>query len=106
MSESLYRIDLLGTVITIRTEEELSYIKQLEESLAEVIKQVKEELNLDNPLSLAIMAGIYLTNENFRLKRQAPTSTLTALENKVNFEDGAERAFSQIDKLLDQTLMR
>jgi cell division protein ZapA (FtsZ GTPase activity inhibitor) len=106
MKESLYRIDLLGTVITIRTKEDIAYIQQLESKLTEIIKQVKSDLNLEDSLSVAIMSGIYLADENFKLKRQAPVATLSSLDgNKDSFENNsATYTLTQIEKLLDKTL--
>jgi cell division protein ZapA (FtsZ GTPase activity inhibitor) len=108
MNESLCKINLLGTVITVRTEEDLHYIKQLEHRLSETIEQVKNDLTLGEPLSIAIMAGIYLADENFRLKRQAPTISLNQSlpQNVFNLqsEEQKEDALSRIGQLLDQTL--
>jgi cell division protein ZapA (FtsZ GTPase activity inhibitor) len=105
MAENLCKIELLGTTITVRTEEDLHYIKQLERSVAETISQVRTDLSLGDPMSMAIMAAIYLADENFRLKRQAPVSNLQNYPASFNGKE-QEIALMDINSLLDRVLKK
>lgn len=100
MGESLYTIELLGASIIIRTEEDLHYIKQLETRYKKAIEEVKTELGLGDALSVAIMAGLFLANENFKLKGQAPQNGKTMPEDPEKAAAVLLDTASLLDKIL------
>ncbi len=97
MSGGLYTINILGTSVTVCTEEDLSYIKHLEAKLQDTVSEVRTELGLGDPLSLAIMAGIFLADANSRLEER-----LSFLKEIDRMD--TDKTFLQINGLLDRTL--
>jgi cell division protein ZapA (FtsZ GTPase activity inhibitor) len=97
MSSGLYTIKILGTSVTVRTEEDLGYIKHLETMLQETISEVRAELGLGDSLSLAIMAGIFLADANNKLEDR-----LSFLKEIDRLD--TDKALIQINGLLDRTL--
>ena len=113
MTENRYTIELLGASISIRTEEDLLYIKKLVKSVEAVTQDVKSSLGLRDPLSVAIMAAVFLADENLRLKtRNFDSSSMaqfTIHKTQTEEEYSAERAsdaLAHIEDMLDRTLRR
>ncbi|MGL4524065.1 MAG: cell division protein ZapA [Spirochaetia bacterium] len=115
MRENRYTIELLGASISIRTEEDLIYIKKLVQNVESTIQDIKISLGLRDPLSVAIMAAVFLSDENMRLKNRqydanVPGPSFSVSEPQIVPEydeyDKASDVLSQLGDLLDRTLRR
>lgn len=114
MTENRYTIELLGASISIRTEEDLLYIKKLVKNVEAVTQDVKSSLGLRDPLSVAIMAAVFLADENLRLKNRnfdpGAMAQFTIQKKQHSQEElSAERAsdaLAHIEDMLDRTLRR
>lgn len=63
MAFSLYTITVLGVSLTVKTSENVQYLKKLESLLDTAILDVQESLSVRDPLSVAIMAGFFLSDQ-------------------------------------------
>lgn len=63
MAFSLYTITALGVSLTVKTSENVQYLKKLESLLDTAILDVQESLSVRDPLSVAIMAGFFLSDQ-------------------------------------------
>lgn len=112
MTENRYTIELLGTSISIRTEEDLIYIKKLVQSVEDTTQDIKASLGLRDPLSVAIMAAVFLADENLRLKsrtsEQGPVPQFSIRKSEIDsdYSDRASDVLAHIEDMLDRTLRR
>ena len=60
MAKSDLRIDILGTVITISTDEEPDYLKTLLDKFRQTVENVQRVSGLKDPLKTAILTGFLL----------------------------------------------
>jgi cell division protein ZapA (FtsZ GTPase activity inhibitor) len=68
MSSQLYTLNILGVSLTVRTTESLEYLQKLENALTLAIQDVQDSLGIHDSLSVAIMAGFFLTDQFYRLE--------------------------------------
>ena len=95
MAKNTLRIDILGTVITISTDEEQGYLDKLLDKYRAAVENVEKISGLNDPLKIAILTGFLLCDD---LDKKASSK-----ENK--FEKGkAEQLtlgmISRIDEVL------
>ena len=57
------RIDLLGTSFTIQTDESIEYINSIISELKRRINYVNKSSKINDPVKIAILVSIYLTDE-------------------------------------------
>ncbi|NIZ18850.1 cell division protein ZapA [Entomospira culicis] len=63
MDVHLYTIHLLGVSLTVKTTEDIDYLRKLEKSLLDATVDVQENLGIQDPISVAIMAGFFLSDQ-------------------------------------------
>ena len=95
MAKNTLRIDILGTAITISTDEERVYLDKLLSKYRGAVENVEKISGLDDPLKVAILTGFLLCDD---LEKAA-----TPKENK--FEQGkAEQMTLGMISRLDEIL--
>ncbi|NIZ46693.1 cell division protein ZapA [Entomospira nematocerorum] len=67
MSSHLYTLSILGVNLTVSTTEKVEYLQELEDILLTSIEDVQYNLGIQDSLSVAIMAGFFLSD---RLKKK------------------------------------
>ncbi len=100
MSKGNLDIDLLGTTFAIQADETDEYLNQLYEHFVCMVEQVKNSSSVTDPIRLAIIAGILITDELY--KEQFKNNT-TSNDVKDNFEieKATQRMIRQIDFALN-----
>jgi cell division protein ZapA (FtsZ GTPase activity inhibitor) len=63
MPQEGLRIDLLGTSFTIKADKDLVYLRSLLSKYRKTIESVRAGTGIDDPLKIAILAGIFLCDE-------------------------------------------
>ena len=63
MAKSDLSIDLLGTVVTISTDEEEGYLKKLLDKYKRTVENVHQKSGLKDPLKVAVLTGFLLSDE-------------------------------------------
>lgn len=96
-----YTINLLGVGITIQSEEDIAYIEKLEKKVKETMQDVKDELGLTDNLQVAVMAAIFLADENFKASENIPKLDYPSY---ITNDSKAKEALKEIDSLLDDSL--
>jgi len=84
MDNTVLKVDLLGTSLNIRSKESPEYLNQVIDTLKLRISQLKSELSVRDPLKLALIAALNLTDELIKLqnthKNQASLSSAESSE--------------------------
>ena len=57
------RIELLGTSFTIRTDEDPEYLREVVEHFREKVAEIQRSVGTEDPLKIAILAGILTSDE-------------------------------------------
>jgi len=70
MDKNQIQIDLLGRSFTIRSEESPEHLRHVLEILKHRTDHISNQLSITDPLKIAILAGIDLTDEFLKLKSQ------------------------------------
>lgn len=63
MPQEGLRIDLLGTSFTIKADKDQAYLRKLLNRYKRTVDDVRSGTGLDDPLKIAIVAGIFLSDE-------------------------------------------
>jgi cell division protein ZapA (FtsZ GTPase activity inhibitor) len=72
MSNSAFRIDVLGTSLTISADADTEYLESLLERFKQQIENTRLLTGLTDPLKLAVLSGFLLCEELERSKRETP----------------------------------
>lgn len=93
------QIDMLGTSFTIQTDENSDYLHSLYTHYKNTVTQVEKNSGIADPLKLAIIAGILVSDElgKEKLRRQGqPEQPDLAEAEKLTM-----RMISRIDQVID-----
>ncbi len=101
MSKGCLNIDLLGTSFEIQADETDEYLQQIYEHFVCMIEQVKTSSSVTDPIRLAIIAGILVTDEFYK-EQFKNTDQLTIETEKFEIEKAAQRMIRQIDGALSK----
>ncbi len=100
MSKGHLDIELLGSSFEIQADETDEYLQQLYEHFSCMIEQVKVSSSVTDPLKLAIIAGILVTDELY--KEQFKNADEKTYETeKFEIEKATQRMIKQIDGALN-----
>jgi cell division protein ZapA (FtsZ GTPase activity inhibitor) len=78
MSNSAFRIDVLGTSLNIAADADSDYLASLLDQYKEHIENTKLLTGLHDPLKLAVLSGFLLCDELEKSKRENLSPTETA----------------------------
>jgi cell division protein ZapA (FtsZ GTPase activity inhibitor) len=99
MKSHLYTINLLGTTLTVKTTEELGYLQKLEQELSDAIDDVQENLGIQDALSAAIMAGIFLADQ---LHQKEEKKASHSKKDEQFIHHAMNQTITLIDQILDK----
>jgi len=71
MDSEPVRIHLLGTTLSIKTNEDPLYLQELVRSVEKRFEQVRRSMGLSDPLRIAIISSIIITDELKKLRDQS-----------------------------------
>jgi len=94
MNKHPIQIDLLGRSFTIRSEESPEHLQHVLNIFKQRTDRISSQLSISDPLKIAILAGIDLTDETLKLRSR--------LERRVETDD---QESSQIN-LITEDLIR
>ena len=100
MSAHLYTLSVLGVNLTLRTTESQEYLKELEAQLSASIRDVQTQLGIHDPLSVAIMAGFFLSDQ---LTKQEKIDLNT--QKSVQEDSVCQMKLDQLIDLIDSVLL-
>ena len=95
MDKNHIQVDLLGRSFTIRSEESPEHLRYVLEIFKRRTDHISNQLSITDPLKIAILAGIDLTDEFLKLKSQL---------DKRSETDSVEA--SQINTITDDLIKR
>ena len=98
MADNLLSVQLLGTSFSLKSTENLDYLKEVLTYFEERIEETKSGVSLQDPLKIALLTGIVLADELLKERRTHP-GTLTAPE-----ADEAERITRALIDKIDSIL--
>jgi len=90
------RVELLGASFAIQTDESVEYVQSLIEHLRSKIEAVKASSRVEDPLKAAILAGIFLVDEQRRDRQGASAS-----QPAIDLGEFADRLIAKIDDSLE-----
>ena len=100
MSRGQLNIDLLGTSFAIQANETDEYLKQMYEHFIHTINQVKECSSVRDPLRLAIIAGILVTDEFYK-EQFKNTDSSEELQIAFEMETSARKMIEDLDRAIN-----
>ncbi len=100
MSRGQLNIDLLGTSFAIQANETDEYLKQIYEHFIHTINQVKECSSVRDPLRLAIIAGILVTDEFYK-EQFKNTDSSEELQIAFEMETSARKMIEDLDRAIN-----
>ncbi len=90
--EGQHRVHLLGTSFTIRTAEDPEYFTSVLRYVEKKCEEIRRGMGLSDPLRIAIISSILVTDELFKSKAEGNQA-----------EAIAEEMISLLDKNLEET---
>ena len=72
------KIELLGTSFSIQTDEDPQYVQDLVDYYRTKVQDVQARITSDDPLKIAIVAGVLTADELFRVRERAADATAAA----------------------------
>ena len=94
MSKGQLNIDVLGTSFAIQANETDEYLNQIYNHYLNVLDQVRQTSKVSDPLKLAILTGILVTDELYKEEFSGQDSQelgrcrLVPCKNKTNYGQG------------------
>ena len=101
MAKGTLQINLLGTSFSIQADEDSLYLEKLLSHYKETVDGLIQSTDLKEPLKIAILAGIMITDELAKERRNVP-NTDTRMVNAELSE--AEKIVLKLTKKIDQVL--
>lgn len=105
MSKGQLNIDILGTSFAIQADESNEYLNQIYNHYTAVIEQVKRNSFVTDPLKLAIIAGILVTDEFYKeqVKPIAKNGGSISADCDISeIEQSTKRMMKKIDTVLNE----
>lgn len=94
-----FRIELLGTSLTIRSREDQAYFNRILWYLEKKVEETKQRTNIVDPIKIAILTNVYIIDELLREKsRNGRDSALDGESEEM--ERLTLRMISEIDDVI------
>ncbi len=104
MEPNLLQVDILGTSLHLRTDDDLDHLKQVIWLLKRKIQETRDRNAVSDPLKLSILTGIYLVDELMKKSQGDPSMVLDGFETPEaeEMERMARRMIRDIDSVLHE----
>jgi cell division protein ZapA len=86
------RIELLGTAFTIHTDEDPERLRDLVDYYKTKVQEIQGSVSTQDPLKIAILAGLLSTDELFKLRDRSSGADANASAKESSSEEGEEIA--------------
>ncbi len=87
MDSNTINTNILGVSLSLKTDEDPAYLKKIIAYLESNIYKVQNELNVDDPLKAAILAGIFLSDEINKIEEKLyKDKDEESAKNKIIFQ--------------------
>ena len=93
------QIDLLGTSFALAADHPAEYLQAIYNHYKKVVSEVQQTSGVNDPLRVAIIAGILLSDELSK-ERLNPQGTLPQDETEVLIEQSARKMIEDIDSII------
>jgi len=100
MSDGNVQIKLLGTSLTIKTDENPSYMAEIVRYLEKKILDAEKFIRDKDSLKISILAGILLTDELFKTRNRSSSTGVLTNEEGAEAEILAKKMIEKIEDSL------
>jgi cell division protein ZapA len=94
MAKGNLQIDLLGTSFAIQADEKDEYLSALYNHYKKTVAQIEQTSSLSDPLRVAIIAGILITDELYKEKLKHPDQ-----KGSIDLEQAERMALEMISRI-------
>lgn len=103
MGSNLFRLDILGQSLTIRSNEDPAYICEVFEYLKQKLNEVQKEAHLTDPMKTSLLTALSLVDEVFQLRTRAAGQVQAGVEpgESVQIEEITRRMIARIERSLE-----
>ncbi len=98
MGSDLFKLDLLGQSLAIRSKEDPADTARIVDYLNLKLNEVQRETRLSDPVKISLLAALGVVQELFALRAMDPREAPEARE----IEEITERMISRIDRSLEE----
>lgn len=99
MQKSRLSVNVLGTSFDLEADQEDDYVASIYEYYLSVLEKAKKTSDVDDPLKIAIIAGLFLSDEVFKTKL-ADIEAITDPKAFIDIETTAMRIIAKIDDVI------
>lgn len=99
MSKGQLNVDLLGTSFAIQADETEEYLNRIYKHYLHVLDQVRETSKITDPLKLAILTGLLITDELYK-EEVLEQNSQDLIDKAFDIERSAMRMIEKIDEVI------
>lgn len=99
MQKSRLSVNVLGTSFDLEADQKDDYVQSIYNYYLSVLEKAKETSDVDDPLKIAIIAGLFLSDEVFKARLET-TGTVTDPKTFNDIETTTMRMIAKIDDVI------
>ena len=99
MQKSRLSVNVLGTSFDLEADQKDDYVQSIYNYYLSVLEKAKETSDVDDPLKIAIIAGLLLSDEVFKARLET-TGTVTDPEAFIDMETTTMRMIAKINDVI------
>ena len=99
MEKSRLSVNVLGTSFNLEADQNDDYVQSIYNYYLSVLEKAKATSGVDDPLKIAIITGLFLSDEVFKARLEA-TGTVADPSAFVDMETTAMRMIAKIDDVI------
>lgn len=97
--EGRLQIDILGTSFALEADQPSDYLKSIYSHYKKVVAEVQQTSGINDPLRIAIIAGILISDELSK-ERLNPQTAVPQPEAEILIEQSAKKMIEDIDSMI------
>jgi hypothetical protein len=97
MQKSRLSVNVLGTSFDLEADKEDDYVQSIYDYYLSVLEKAKETSDVDDPLKIAIIAGLFLSDEVFKARFETTETDPNAF---IDMETTTMRMIAKIDNVI------
>lgn len=99
MQKTRLSVNVLGTSFDLEADQKDEYVQSIYNYYLSVLEKAKLVSDVDNPLKIAIITGLFLSDEVFKARLET-TGTITDPETFIDMETTTMRMIEKIDDVI------
>ena len=99
MQKSRLSVNVLGTSFNLEADQKDEYVQEIYDYYLSVLEKAKETSDVDDPLKIAIIAGLFLSDEVFKARLES-TGTIADPKAFIDMETTTMRMIAKIDDVI------